>query len=323
MRVSTAFLSLTLAFTSLGLAPVQDEAIAAAPMAKTLPPGFARFMLGAFEITALNDGTLDLPMDKLLSDKPETSLKKLQSNYLTTPVETSVNAFLVNTGEKLILIDAGAAEFFGTTAGRLLTNLKASGYEAAQIDEIYITHAHPDHLSGLAAKGKVVFPNATLRIDQKDADFWLSQKNLDAAPADSKGFFQGARDAINPYIAAKKFEPFKEGATLASGIRAWATHGHTAGHTSYIIESEGQRLVVLGDLIHVTAVQLDKPELTIAYDSDSKAAAAARKKAFDQLVKDGSLVAAAHISFPGLGRLLKSSNGKGYVWLPKNYSRGL
>lgn len=118
-------------------------ALAAAPQQKSQAPGYYRLALGAFEVTALNDGTVDLPVDKLLTGaKPGQVEKALGHAYLKSPLETSVNAFLVNTGTKLVLIDTGAAGLFGPTLGRLLANLKAAGYTPEQVDEIYITHFH-------------------------------------------------------------------------------------------------------------------------------------------------------------------------------------
>ncbi len=294
-------------------------AMAAAPMAKTSAPGYFRLMVGAFEVTALNDGTVELPVDQLLAQPAAKTSQALAKAFLKAPLETSVNAYLINTGSKLVLIDTGAAGLFGPTLGKLLANLKASGYEAAQIDEIYLTHLHPDHVGGLMSNGVPAFPNAIVRADQNESDYWLSQANMDQAPAASKGFFQGAMGSLNPYVAANKYKPFNGNTELVAGVKSYASAGHTAGHTSYVIESEGQKLVVLGDLIHVSAVQLDKPNVTIVFDSDPKAAAAARGKVFKQAVKEGTLIGAAHIQFPGLGHLRAA--GKSYQWVPVNYTQ--
>jgi glyoxylase-like metal-dependent hydrolase (beta-lactamase superfamily II) len=292
---------------------------AAAPMVKTQAPGYHRMMLGDFEVTALSDGTVGLPVDKLLTNVRQGALKRgLAYSYLTLPVETSVNAFLINTGSKLVLIDTGAGALFGPTLGKLVSNLKAAGYQPEQVDEVYITHPHPDHVGGLMAGDNMAFPNAVVRADQRDADFWLSQTNLDKAPASDKGFFQGAMASLNPYIKAGKFKPFDGDTKLVDGVKAVAAHGHTAGHTVYLVESKGQKLVVWGDLIHVGAVQFPDPSVTIHFDTDSKAALAQRKKIFADAAEEGELVAAAHLSFPGLGHIRAAD--KGYVWLPVNYS---
>jgi glyoxylase-like metal-dependent hydrolase (beta-lactamase superfamily II) len=233
-------------------------------------------------------------------------------------VETSVNTFLINTGTKLVLVDTGAGTLFGPTVGRFLTNLVAAGYTPDQIDDVVITHMHGDHIGGLAVNGKRTFPNAVLHADKHDADYWLSKAEMDKAPAAGKGGFQGAMASIQPYIDAKKFEPFEAGATIVPGVRSQPAHGHTPGHTTYAVESRGQKLVLWGDLLHVAAVQFAEPGVTIRFDSDSKAAAASRAKALEDAANGGYLVGVAHVSFPGLGHVRKE--GSGYVWVPVSYS---
>ena len=292
---------------------------AAAPQAKFSAPGFFRMMLGNFEITALSDGTVDLPMDKLLTNttpgKVDQALRKV---FLKAPLETSVNGYLINTGTKLVLVDTGAAGLFGPTLGKLLSNLKAAGYTPDQVDAVLITHMHPDHVGGLVDGDKLVFPNATIRADKHDSDFWLDQANMDKAPADGKGFFQGAMASLNRYVKASRFSAFDGNTELVPGVKAVASRGHTAGHTSYVVESKGQKLVLVGDLIHVAAVQFDDPSITIAFDSESKAAAVQRKATFADAAKNGYIIGATHLAFPGMGRL--RANGKGYTWVPLNYS---
>ena len=291
---------------------------AAAPMAKTNAPGFYRMMLGDFEVTALSDGVVGLKVDELLNEPPAKVNAALQLVHLKNPVETSVNGYLVNTGSKLVLIDTGAAGLFGPTLGNLVKNLHAAGYQPEQVDEIYITHMHADHVGGLMAGDKMVFANAIVRADQHDADYWLSQANLDKAPEDKKGFFKGAMASLNAYVAAGKFKPFDGDTELVPGVKAHASRGHTAGHSTYIVESKGEKLVLWGDLMHVAAVQFPDPSVTIKFDSDNKAAAVQRKKAFAEAAKEGYLVAAAHLSFPGVGRI--RALGKGYTFVPVNYS---
>jgi glyoxylase-like metal-dependent hydrolase (beta-lactamase superfamily II) len=298
---------------------VLSTAHAAAPMAKGQAPGFYQMMVGDIEVTALSDGTADLTVGKLLTHTtPAKVAAALKRSYLKDPVQTSVNGFLINTGTKLVLIDIGSGSLFGPTVGKLADNLKAAGYRPEQIDEIYITHMHPDHVGGLMAGDKMAFPNAVVRADKRDADFWLSQANLDKAPEGMKGFFQGAMASLNPYVAAGKFKPFDGNTELVPGVRALASHGHTPGHTTYVVESKGEKLVLIGDLIHVAAVQFPDPTVTIQFDSDSKAALAQRQKAFAAAAKGGYWVGAAHIAFPGIGHI--QAAGKGYAWLPANYS---
>ena len=296
------------------------SALAAAPAVKTQAPGYYRTTLGDFEITLLSDGTVDLPMNKLLTNTTAAKVDQaLARSFLSSPVETSDNAYLINTGSKLVLVDTGAGAFFGPTLGKLVEALKASGYQPEQVDEIYITHMHGDHIGGLVSNGKIVFPNAIVRADRKESDYWVSQAHLDAAKADDKGGYQAALAAFGPYIAAGKFKPFDGDTQLVPGVRSVASHGHTVGHTTYVVESKGQKLVLWGDLMHVAAVQFDDPSVTIAFDTDSKAAEAERRKAYAEAAQQGYWIGATHLPFPALGHL--RSNGAGYTWIQANYTR--
>jgi glyoxylase-like metal-dependent hydrolase (beta-lactamase superfamily II) len=294
-------------------------AYAAAPMVRTQAPGYYRMMLGDFEITALSDGTADLPVAKLLTHAgPNEVARALARSFESSPLESSFNAYLVNTGSKLILIDTGAGKLFGPTLGKLVGNLKAAGYRPEQVDEVYITHMHPDHIGGLAVDGKMVFPNAIVRADRREADYWLSQANLDKAAVDAKSSFQDAMAALKPYIDAHHFSTFQGDTALVPGVSAMAMPGHTTGHTAYVVKSKGKELLVWGDVVHVAAVQFADPAVTIQYDSDERAAAAERRRAYAGAASQGYLIAGAHLPFPGLGHV--RTQGKGYAWVPVNYT---
>jgi glyoxylase-like metal-dependent hydrolase (beta-lactamase superfamily II) len=292
---------------------------AVAPQVKTQAPGFYRMTLGDFEVTTVLDGTMVLPVNDLLTNTTPAQVEALlKKQSLKSPVETSVNTFLINTGTKLVLIDSGAGALFGTTVGQLLTSLKAAGYSAEQVDAVCITHMHGDHLGGLITKGQRTFPNAVVHVDKADADYWLSKANLDKAAPEAKGGFQTAVAAIKPYQDAGKFQPLDGGSQVVPGIRSVAAHGHTPGHSLYSVESKGQKLVLWGDLLHVAAVQFPEPSVTIRFDTDSPAARTQREQALADAAAGDYWVGIAHVPFPGIGHV--RAEGKGYVWTPANYS---
>ena len=296
-----------------------DTAHAAAPLAKDQAPGFYRLMVGDVEVTALSDGTRPLPAGKVLTHVKAGEVEQgLKRAFLSDPVETSFNAFLINTGDKLVLIDTGAGALMGQPPGQVVQNLKAAGYQPDQVDEIYLTHMHLDHVGGLmAADQQRAFPNAIVRADRHEAEHWLSAAKLEAAAADAKAGFKDAMASVDPYVEAGRFKPFDGATELVAGIKSIPEPGHTPGHTGYMVESKGQRLLVWGDIIHVGAVQFGDPAVTISFDSDSAAAERSRKAALEQAAKQREWIAGAHLSFPGIGHV--RAQGKGYVWVPANY----
>src|SRR5262249_27761891 len=154
--------------------------------------------LGAFEVTALSDGTIDLAPEKLLKAPPAKTTQRLGQYFLASPVETSVNAYLVNTGARLVLVDAGAGALSGPTLGRLVANLRAPGDRPERADAVSLTPRPPAPVGGLAANGAMVFPQATVHADRRDADYWLGEATLAKAPADARAFVQGAMAALKP-----------------------------------------------------------------------------------------------------------------------------
>ena len=212
------------------------SAFAGAPQLKTQAPGWYRMMLGDFEVTSLSDGTFPMDVAKLLTNiTPKQLDEDLSRSFLTNPVEASVNGFLINTGTKLVLIDTGAGTYFGPTVGKLVANLKASGYRPEQVDEIYITHMHSDHIGGLVAGGKMAFPNAVVRASQQEADYWLSKAKMAAVPAEARDSFVNAQKALQPYVAAGRFKPFNGDAQLVPGVRSVATLA-VATASFYLVE---------------------------------------------------------------------------------------
>jgi glyoxylase-like metal-dependent hydrolase (beta-lactamase superfamily II) len=292
---------------------------AGAPQQKTQVPGYYRFMVGSFEVTALYDGYIDLDSALLKNTSPKEVQNLLARMFLKGPkVQTAVNAYLINTGEKLVLVDAGAAKGFGPTLGYIGDNLKAAGYDASKIDIVLITHLHGDHVNGLLAPdGKMAFPNADIWSAQPDNDFWLSLDVAAKAPEGFQPFFKMARDAAAPYQQAGKWKTFSSDQDIVPGITSVAARGHTPGHSAYQLSSGAQQLLIWGDLVHNHAVQFARPHVAIEFDIDKKQAVIARKALFARAAKEKLLVGGMHLPFPGVGHV--RAEGKGYAWVPVEF----
>lgn len=284
-------------------------------------PGFYRMALGDLEITALLDGTLPLPLPRMYRDfSEEGAAELLRGAYRDIPTDTSVNAFLVNDGKRLVLIDAGTGVYLGGEVGHLISNLEAAGYTASQVDHVILTHVHTDHSGGLVLDGKAVFGNATLHVPQLELDFWL-ETPADARPEGiNQQLFREAEECLRPYLQQGKVMGFRQDQDVIEGFRSILRPGHTPGHSSIVIESGGRKLVFWGDITHGDIVQFRQPEVTIEFDVDRPSAVRSRRAAFAEAVAEGYLVAGAHIAFPGIGNVLQ--DGQQFSWLPVNYSDG-
>jgi glyoxylase-like metal-dependent hydrolase (beta-lactamase superfamily II) len=302
----------------IGLAPL---ARAEAPPAGTQVPGYYRMSLGQFEITALFDGAIELDTKLLKNARPADLQRLLARMFVGNPkMQTAVNAYLINTGAHLVLVDAGAAKLFGPGLGNVVQNLKAAGYEPAQVDTVVLTHLHADHVGGLNdAGGQPLFPKARILVDKVDSDFWLSQQAADAAPKDAQPFFKMARDSAAPYLGSGQWTTFSAGDELVPGVRAVKANGHTPGHTAYAVESAGQKLLIWGDLVHAHAVQFARPGVSIEFDIDQKQAIATRRRIMKEMAASKSLVAGMHLPFPGIGHVRAERKGS-YSWVPIEFA---
>lgn len=318
--IHRAALSLCLALGGQAL-HAAEPAAPPAPIGQ-LQAGYQHFRIGDVEVIALSDGTLPIPADQLLTNvRPGEVAARLARTYQDVSVQASVNAFLIKAGNRLVLVDAGTGELYGPALNKLGQSLAAAGYKPEQITDILVTHIHTDHTGGLMDGARMVFPNATLHIERNEVGYWLDPQRRAAAPAAAQKYFDEAVAKVQPYVDAGRVRLFDGATTLLPGIRSIPAPGHTPGHTLYVLESRGEKLVFLGDLLHVAEVQLPRPDVTIVFDVDPPAAAATRKKALADALTGRYWVAADHVSFPGIGHV--QTDGDGYRWIPATYVNDL
>jgi glyoxylase-like metal-dependent hydrolase (beta-lactamase superfamily II) len=291
----------------------------ATPFAGTQAPGFYRIKAGDYEVTVLSDGGLTLDAALFAGDEKGAEKLLTDAHLPKIGIPTPVNVWLINTGKKLVLVDTGGGKNFAPTLGRLPQNLAAAGVNADAVDDVVITHPHPDHIPGLlTADGKMLFKNAVLHINGDDHGFWTSDEIRGKAPEEFRGFFDMAKAAMKPYADAGKLQTYKDGAQFAPGVVSVYTPGHTVGHSMVRVSSGDGDLLIWGDIVHCVALQFADPARSVAFDTDAALALANRRKVLDMVATDRVLFGGAHLPFPGLGRATKT--GTGYTYVPAHYA---
>ncbi|WP_411897861.1 MBL fold metallo-hydrolase [Elizabethkingia occulta] len=287
-------------------------------------PAPYKVKVGDTEVTALLDGILPVDAEKLFfTNEPGKPTQLLQNVFIKNPVEVSMNAYLVKTNGKLILIDTGAGELFGNAGGKLVQSLKQAAVAPEEITDILLTHIHADHSGGLVMSGKVMFPNAVIHVNKAETNFWLNEKNAKKADEKAMGAspktFSNAMDMLIPYLKAGRVKTFeREKEEIVPHIYTMPTGGHTPGHTVYVLESKGEKMYFWGDLVHMEGLQFVEPTLENHFDVDHKSGIENREKYYDDAAKNNYLIGASHISYPGMGRVKKEGNK--YVWYPVPFS---
>jgi len=255
------------------------------------------FRVGALKLTALHDAQYVIPNDAKTFgvDAGAAAVAELlrSKGAPTDRITVSVNALLVRSGGRVLLLDTG----LGPKAhGVLIASLKEAGVKPTAVTDVLITHSHGDHVGGLLDEsGHLAFPKATIRMASKE---WAWMKS------------QGPADLVKAVSAhVRTFEP---GARLAPGVTAIALDGHTPGHVGYEIASGKQRLLDIGDLSHSSIVSLAKPGWTMGFDTDAAVSKKTRQDKLATLAKDQEWVFAPHFPYPGVGHVV--ADGDAFIW---------
>jgi glyoxylase-like metal-dependent hydrolase (beta-lactamase superfamily II) len=286
--------------------------------ARTQVTGVQRRTVGDLTVTALLDGHLDLdPAEVLTGVDAEAIPGLLERAFLAgDAVATAVNAYVVESGERTLLVDGGAGDAFGPSAGHLLDALAASGVAPEAVDTVFCTHLHPDHIGAFTtADGGARFANAELVVHESERAFWSDAGNFADAGEMMRDFAALAQGALAAY--PDRTRTIVDGADVAPGITARHLPGHTPGHTGLVLDSNGETLLLWGDVVHIGPVQFPRPAATIAFDVDPARAAATRRALFDEVAAERLMIAGSHVSFPSFGHLER--RGDGFAFAPARW----
>lgn len=211
---------------------------------------------------------------ELFADAPAALIDSLG---LTEGIPSSMSAFLLQTAEENILFDAGMG-------GQLVNRLNAIGLSTDQIDYVYITHCHGDHIGGMVKDGEPLFKNAQVYLSKPEYDAWMTMEGDRS---------EQTKAVLGAY--GEKVHQFAFGETLPGDVKAMDAVGHTPGHTAY----QKSNLLVIGDLFHGLALQKDFPEYCARYDMDKDASVASRKNLLNYAREHKLHMAGMHLPAPG------------------------
>ena len=296
-------------------------ALAAAPKQGLSRPSIYRFGLGDFEITTILDGAIQLdglhPIFGQNTTQEEVAALAVANFLPPGRMEIPFNVTVVNTGAEVILFDSGNGAGRRPNAGRLRELLAGAGITPEQVDIVTLTHFHPDHIGGLMEDGSPAFPNATYVMSDTEYDFWSDEGKL--ANDKTKRVATLAQSNVVPFAPKTRF--IKGGDAVVSGIEAVSSHGHTPGHTSYHLESQGRRLLVMGDVCNHYVVSLQRPDWHVRFDMDKEMAVAARRQVLGMIAVDKIPFIGYHMPPPAVGYL--EAKGDGFRFVPVGYQLNL
>jgi glyoxylase-like metal-dependent hydrolase (beta-lactamase superfamily II) len=270
-----------------------------------------KFKVGDIEVIQMYDGIWEKPHDpgfvkNASLDDVKAALKAGGHTDAHVPIPFTVTA--VRTSGGLVLIDSGTGAQLAPTAGLITKNnlWAAAGIDPTKVTNIIISHFHADHISGLMAKdtNAPIFPNAQVHVPAAEYKFWTN-------PAVTAGAAKRIQAVFPGWSNIKQFEGDIE---VVPGVRAIATQGHTAGHTSYHVGSGSQQLIVLGDVTNMPALFVKNPGWHAVFDSDGPLAEANRRKIFDRVIADKVTITGYHYGMPGAGTIAKDGNS--YAFTP-------
>jgi glyoxylase-like metal-dependent hydrolase (beta-lactamase superfamily II) len=273
-------------------------------------PGFYRYKIGEIEVTAINDGYAERPVEGYVKNValPEVEQFMRQLHQPAGRVRVPYTTLVLRTGGKTVLIDTGNGDIAAPTSGTWMTNFRAAGFDPATVDVVILSHFHGDHINGLRLKsGQWVFPRAEVKVPTVEWDFWMDDNRMASVPDAMRGAFQNVRRVFAP--VAGSVAKFAAEAEVVPGVTALAAYGHTPGHTVFAIASGSDKLMLMSDITNHASVFLRQPEWHVLFDMNPEEAAKTRRRMADLAVADGMQVAFYHAPFPATGYIERAGNG--------------
>ena len=250
--------------------------------------------IGEIDCAVLQDAEFSKTSEKLAERYPTVSPAEIEAALGGTEALDSINCLLINSGGTRILADVGFGGGWEATKGSVHAALDSIGVGLADIDIVYLTHFHGDHVAGLVVEeGRLEFPNARFVTTQAEWDEWIGRWSASDAPQDQQNLavFTSLQD---------RFSFASAGGEIAPGVTVVDLKGHTLGHSGLLIESGGDRLLHLVDLLH-QPFQFANTDWRFVFDSDPNLAAETRARVLQRCADDNLLTLFYHLPFPGLG----------------------
>lgn len=283
-------------------------------------PGFYRYKVGAVEVTAINDGFAMRSLDGFIPNAPAAKLKKAMEDAFL-PADTlplTFTSVVLRIGGRTVLVDTGFADNGPPTTGHWMTNFRAAGFDPATVDDIVISHFHPDHIGGIRCKdGTAVFPKAQVHVPEAEWAFWTDDARMAQAPDGWKPTFAATRRVFGPI--AGEVKRFAAGEEVVPSLTAVAAPGHTPGHTAFMLASGSARQLIMGDTANHPALFVRNPGWSAVFDMDAEQARETRVKMLDLAAAERLQVSFYHAPFPAAGHILKGADGYRFVpiqWSP-------
>ena len=267
-----------------------------------------QFNIGDIECAVLQEGVVEMTAEDVIARYPNAEPGAIAAAIAAQPPSGSLNLLYLQSAGSHILVDVGFGETPGPPGmGGVLQGLRSLGISATDIDIIHLTHFHGDHISGLVdADGATAYPKARYVTTQPEWDEWMTRWKASDIPRD--------RHRLQLISGISERVSFVEpGAEIAPGVKVVNLEGHTRGHSGLLIESDGERLFYVVDILH-QAFQLARPDWHFGLDSDGPLAVETRRNTLQRCVDEEILTLFYHLDFPGLGKVTRE--GGTFVWNP-------